>query len=179
MRNFGLINHARREYERTFVPPDIGSEAHGDFPHFTWAPLDDLDRDANHDFRFIVLVIIGMFVIASVLLAACSLALARDLDGRYANSPLHDWFEHLSSGRGPCCSFADGRSVADPDWGTAAVATADGNVMRYWVIVDGQKIIVPPEAVITEPNRDGRAIVWPYQDAAGTQIRCFMPGAGT
>ena len=23
---------------------------------------------------------------------------ARDLDGRYADSPLHDWFNHLASG---------------------------------------------------------------------------------
>jgi hypothetical protein len=41
---------------------------------------------------------------------------ARDLDGRYADSPLHDWFNHLASGRGLCCSMADGEAVADPDW---------------------------------------------------------------
>src|SRR5258706_8615614 len=29
---------------------------------------------------------------------------ARDLDGRYADSPLHDGFNHLASGRGLCCS---------------------------------------------------------------------------
>jgi hypothetical protein len=28
---------------------------------------------------------------------------ARDLDGPYADSPLHDWFNHLASGRGLCC----------------------------------------------------------------------------
>ena len=38
---------------------------------------------------------------------------ARDLDGRYANSPLKPWFDHLASGRGLCCSMADGESVAD------------------------------------------------------------------
>jgi len=42
--------------------------------------------------------------------------MARDLDGRYADSPLHDWFNHLASGRGLCCSMADGDAVADPDW---------------------------------------------------------------
>ena len=41
---------------------------------------------------------------------------ARDLDGRYANSPLKPWFDHLASGKGLCCSMADGESVADPDW---------------------------------------------------------------
>ena len=35
-------------------------------------------------------------------------------------------------------------------------------------------------AVVTEPNRFGPAVVWPYNDRYGnTQIRCFMPGAGT
>ena len=105
-------------------------------------------------------------------------ALARD-DGRYADSRLKPWFDKLASQKGLCCSFADGRTVADPDWGTEPVATADGTQVRYWVRVDGQKIVVPPDALITEPNRDprGRAFVWPYQDTDGkTQIRCFLRG---
>ena len=41
-------------------------------------------------------------------------------------------------------------------------------------------IVVPDAAVVTEPNRFGPAVVWPYNDRHGnTQIRCFMPGAGT
>jgi len=39
---------------------------------------------------------------------------ARD-DGRYANSPLKQWFDRLASGKGLCCSFADGVSVEDID----------------------------------------------------------------
>ena len=42
-------------------------------------------------------------------------AFARD-DGRYANDPLKDWFDHLASDKGMCCSFADGLSVSDVDW---------------------------------------------------------------
>ena len=42
-------------------------------------------------------------------------AVARD-DGRYANSPLKPWFDSLKSGKGPCCSDADGSVVADVDW---------------------------------------------------------------
>ena len=53
---------------------------------------------------------------------------ARD-DGRFANSPLKGWFDRLASGKGLCCSFADGVSVEDSD--------------------------------------------------GATQIRCFIPGAGT
>jgi hypothetical protein len=97
---------------------------------------------------------------------------ARD-DGRYAtmNPATHAWFDHLASGKGLCCSFADGFSIEDVDWDT------DG--ARYRVRVDGQWIDVPEAAIVTEPNRFGPAVVWPYQDADGhTQIRCFLPGAG-
>jgi hypothetical protein len=46
------------------------------------------------------------------------LGLARDLDGKYANSPLKQWFDNLASRRGPCCSVADGQTVEDVDWDT-------------------------------------------------------------
>ncbi|MFY9895895.1 MAG: hypothetical protein WAK63_17385 [Xanthobacteraceae bacterium] len=95
---------------------------------------------------------------------------ARD-DGRYANSPLHAWFDQLASGKGLCCSFADGVSIQDVDWDTQ-----EG---RYRVRLHGEWIFVPESAVVTEPNRFGPAVVWPYMDAEGaTQIRCFLPGAG-
>ena len=96
---------------------------------------------------------------------------ARD-DGRYTNSPLKQWFDGLASGKGLCCSFTDGVSVEDVDW-----KTQDG---RYIVRLHGQWIVVPDSALVREPNRLGPAVVWPYQDATGkTQIRCFLPGAGT
>jgi hypothetical protein len=95
---------------------------------------------------------------------------ARD-DGRYANDPLKPWFDHLASGRGLCCSFADGRAIDDPDVDT------DGN--HYRVRIDGTWIVVPDNAVVTEPNKFGQAVVWPYTDGSGqTQIRCFLPGGG-
>jgi hypothetical protein len=95
---------------------------------------------------------------------------ARD-DGRYANSPLKPWFDQLASGKGLCCSFADGATVEDVDWDTQ-----DG---RYRVRLNGQWVVVPDVALVTEPNRFGPAVVWPYQDVNGaTQIRCFLPGAG-
>src|SRR5262252_5614384 len=41
----------------------------------------------------------------------------------------------------------------------------------------GEWFVVPDAAVVTEPNRFGPAVVWPYNDRYGnTQIRCFMPG---
>jgi hypothetical protein len=96
---------------------------------------------------------------------------ARD-DGRFANSPFKPWFDRLASGKGLCCSFADGFSVQDVDWDTL-----DG---QYRVRIYGQWFVVPDDAVVAEPNRFGPAVVWPYNDRYGnTQIRCFMPGAGT
>jgi hypothetical protein len=113
---------------------------------------------------------------ALTVVALCMLLLvpnrvsARD-DGRYADAPLKTWFDKLASGKGLCCSFADGVSVENVDWDTQ-----DG---RYRVRMQGQWFVVPDTALVTEPNRFGPAVVWPYQDGNGvTQIRCFLPGAG-
>ena len=97
-------------------------------------------------------------------------ALVRD-DGRYANSPLKSWFDRLASGNGLCCSFADGFRVDNVDW--------DTQDSHYRVRLNGEWIVVPDDAVVTEPNKFGPAVVWPYMGTNGqTQIRCFLPGAG-
>ena len=108
-----------------------------------------------------------------VLLSAMSVPVvhARDPDGRYANSPLKQWFDSLRSGKGPCCSDADGSAVSDVDW-----ESKDGH---YRVRLEGEWIDVPEEAVITEPNRVGRTMVWPIHGYMGVTIRCFMPGSMT
>jgi hypothetical protein len=97
---------------------------------------------------------------------------ARDR-GQFANSTpeMRAWFEGLRSGKGPCCSDADGSAVSDVDW-----ETHDGH---YRVRVDSQWVDVPDEAVITEPNRIGRTMVWPIHGYLGVSIRCFMPGSMT
>ena len=118
--------------------------------------------------RLIGPAVAGIALCASVLVP--NQALARD-DGRFANSQLKPWFDKLASGKGLCCSFADGFKVEDVDWDTQ-----NG---RYRVRLNGQWIIVPDNALVTEPNKFGPAVVWPYQDGAGsTQIRCFIPGSG-
>ncbi len=99
------------------------------------------------------------------------LIFARD-DGRYAQSPLKEWFGGLKSNEGAlCCSGADGTALEDPDW-----KSKDGH---YQVRIDGQWMTVPDGAVVTEPNRFGRAMVWPLKGYMGTTIRCFMPGSMT
>jgi len=111
----------------------------------------------------------GSVLIAFLVFPSAS-PMARD-DGRYSGSPLKPWFDSLRSSLGPCCSDADGVIVADPDW-----ESKDGH---YRVRLDGEWIMVPDEAVITEPNRAGRTMVWPIKGAWGTMIRCFMPGSMT
>lgn len=139
----------------------------------------------------IVLVFVGLFIftqggqnlgpaiatigVVILLILIVSPARARD-DGRYAASPLKQWFDQLKSGKGPCCSDADGSAVSDSDWETKGG--------KYRVRLEGQWWPVPDEAVITEPNRAGRTMVWPmYQRALGDvlkiEIRCFMPGSMT
>lgn len=111
-----------------------------------------------------------MVRIILVLLLLSMPALARD-DGRYAGSPLKPWFDGLRSGKGLCCSDADGTALSDVDW-----QTKDGH---YIVRIDGKWIDVPDDAVITEPNRAGRTMVWPVMGISNVQIRCFMPGSMT
>jgi hypothetical protein len=117
-------------------------------------------------------------VVISIFLVQAPLAWGRDLDGRYSGSPLHDWFEHLASGKGLCCSFADGYVVEDADW-----ESKDGHYrVRVPVAVEAADAIwvdVPDEAVITEPNRAGRTMVWPLYGVGRVSIRCFMPGSMT
>ena len=69
------------------------------------------------------------------------------------------------------CSFADGFRVGDVDWDTQGG--------HYRVRLYGEWIVVPNNAVVSEPNKFGPAVVWPYMGTDGqTQIRCFLPGTG-
>jgi hypothetical protein len=115
-----------------------------------------------------------IILVAIALISTALPAGARD-DGRYEGSPLKSWFDSLASGKGLCCSFADGQTIEDVDWDTQR----DGDRVVYRVRIDGQWIVVPDAALVTQPNKFGSAVVWPYKDGDGvTQIRCFLPGAG-
>ncbi|MET4149743.1 MULTISPECIES: hypothetical protein [unclassified Bradyrhizobium] len=97
------------------------------------------------------------------------------------NAELKAWFDGLRSGKGPCCSDADGSALSDSDW-----ESKDGHyrvrIPRLGHVLDGQQqelvwVDVPEEAVISEPNRVGRTMVWPIYGYMGVAIRCFMPGS--
>lgn len=99
---------------------------------------------------------------------------AHDLDGKYAqaNPELHKWVENLKSKKGFCCSNADGLAVEDVDWQTQNKPDS-----HYKVMIDKKWLDVPDDAVITEPNRLGHAMVWPLAvPNIGLTIRCFIPG---
>ena len=102
---------------------------------------------------------------------------ARDPDGRFAASPLKSWFDSLRSGKGPCCSDADGNVVKDADWEVKNghyrvrldVSQVADKVIMDWVDV-------PDEAVLRQPNLYGPTMVWPIKGYLGVSVRCFLPG---
>jgi hypothetical protein len=115
---------------------------------------------------------------------AAPVGYARDR-GQFVNTngELKAWFDGLRSGKGPCCSDADGSAISDSDWDSK-----DGHyrvrVPRYGYLTEGQQqelvwVDVPEEAVISEPNRVGRTMVWPIYGYMGVTIRCFLPGSMT
>lgn len=113
------------------------------------------------------------FVLAFALLLVLSPSgsKGREGDAHGNHGPLKAWFDQLASKKGLCCSFADGISIEDVDWGTE-----NGH---YRVRLNGVWQNVPDAAVVTEPNKYGPAVVWPYSGPDGNGIRCFMPGAGS
>jgi hypothetical protein len=121
----------------------------------------------------VILIAASIFVFETWSMAA----VARDLDGRYAQSPLKPWFDQLASGKGLCCSVADGYTVDDPDW---EVVNGHYRVRIKNIAIPGDPlewVDVPDDALIKEPNQAGRTMVWPTYGYSGVTIRCFMPGA--
>jgi len=103
--------------------------------------------------------------IVLIFLLLCTPALPHDPE----HPELNKWFDNLRSAKGLCCSFADGFAVSDVDW-----ESKDGH---YRVRLENKWIDVPDDALITEPNRVGRTMVWPLRIDGKTFIRCFMPGS--
>lgn len=116
------------------------------------------------------LIMIAVVVGIATVAAWTAGAFARDLDGRWANSPNHGWFKQLKNKHGVlCCDGSDGFRVDHADW-----EVKNG---KYRVMLKGAWYEVPDEALITEPNRVGHTMVWPYEMQGQTHIRCFMPGS--
>lgn len=123
--------------------------------------------------RFLALIICS--TMALVMILTINFAVGKD-DGRYANSKLKSWFDSLQSGKGPCCSDADGNVLQDADW--------ESRAGHYRVKIEGDWYDVPDDAVLTQPNLYKKTVVWPiYYRTMGKldriEIRCFIPGSMT
>ena len=112
------------------------------------------------------------------LLLAAAVILIRDPTGKWANDPLQPWFQSLKSKDGLyCCAKADGHPLEESEW--------DMKYNHYRVFVTGEWAVVPDHAVISGPNKFGKAIVWlwprevlAWGNSASELIRCFIPGSG-
>ena len=76
-----------------------------------------------------------------------------------------------------CCAEADGHPLDESEW--------DIKDNHYRVFVNGEWAVVPDLAVISGPNKFGKAIVWHWPqealargDLPSNFIRCFIPGSG-
>lgn len=136
--------------------------------------------------RFLAVLICS--TMALVMILTINYAVGRD-DGRYANSVLKPWFDQLKSRNGLCCSDADGWALSGVDWESRSGKYRVRIPKTRWLPTKEQRepppevelvwFDVPDDAVITEPNRAGRAMVWPAYGYWGIKIVCFMPGPMT
>ena len=97
---------------------------------------------------------------------------ARD-NGQYAqvDPEIKNWFNSLKNQHNvPCCDTVDGHRLTEADWDTSGD--------HYRVRIEGKWEDVPPEAVLTTPNRIGVPIVWYGGSGQSLKIYCFMPGGG-
>lgn len=115
------------------------------------------------------LALIKLALLFALLIVLCIQAFAHD-----ATRPeLDGWYHDLHAQNGAwCCEGKEATHLADTDW-----ESKDGH---YRVRIDGNWIDVPDGAVITQPNRDGRTLVWPfYINGERAGVRCFLPGSMT
>ena len=109
-------------------------------------------------------------VLSTAVLSTVCHALAHD-NGQFGNVPpeIRAWFKSVKSHAGvPCCDIADGHRT---DY--------DMRESKYWVPINGEWMMVPPEAVVEDlGNPTGDAVVWYSESSGSVYIRCFVPGGG-
>ena len=110
------------------------------------------------------LALVHVLIVAFAVLLFDLHAFGRDLDGRYAQAPLSDWYKAQRNQRGDvCCDRADGFTAND--WGRGPAG--------YWAEVDGKRFQIPPWALSNGSHPRGVAVVWLWFG----EVRCFTPGA--
>jgi hypothetical protein len=129
----------------------------------------------------------NVFAIVVAILLLFTFAAGAHDHGQFANSGIDkSWWNGLKSGRGLCCSFADGVSLKSVDWDTlngqyrVRLCAEPPDSYEEWATCENKKfVIVPDEALVLVPNKYGDAVVWPYIISGEVAVRCFMPGSGT
>ena len=129
-------------------------------------PKTPRSRTSRSRTSFAIRVICAAMLAAPALYCGTSAVRAMD-DGRWAQSPLKPWFDSLKSKKGFCCSVADGQETE-----------YEMRDNHYWAPIDGVWQPVPEEAVITEPNKVGRAMKWILMENGQKRFRCFLPASG-
>ena len=128
-------------------------------------------------------IAIGATLVAMALvLLAVSFAEAHD----NRRPDLIPWFNKLQSGKGPCCDGKEAMHLTLDKWKTRDghyVVEVPRTAMDFDRAREGQYfesmwVVVPDDAVITEPNLDGATMVWPMY-APAVSIRCFIAGTLT
>lgn len=127
-------------------------------------------RPDAEDRRAYGFIILGTAILVAFLFVLMVVTGAKAHDPRRPD--LDGWFSGLkSNGGGLCCSNMDGTALSDVDW--------ESKNGHYRVRLQNEWVDVPDNTVITEPNRAGPTMVWPYYMNGKPVIRCFMPGALT
>lgn len=108
------------------------------------------------------------FMVSALALASNLYSVADKPQWENIDPATRDWFRSLRSPSGiPCCDFADGSRIEDPDY----KENEDGS---YEVFIRGQWIHVDRNHVLIGINRVGYAVYWGVPGIT----YCFMPGAG-
>jgi hypothetical protein len=112
------------------------------------------------------------------LLCLAAAALARNLDGRFAqlDPASRQWLRSQQSPKtgGNCCNEADGEYAEEDIRG--------GHFWTRWPRGNGKWHQVPDDVVIHDPNRNGAPVVWWYLETNSQtgehelKIRCYAPG---
>lgn len=128
------------------------------------------DRQLDALRRVLWFFVIALVVVCSIAYVVVTKAFAHD----HSRPSLDDWFGSLQSQYGTCCGGpkVDATTLDGPDW--------DSKDGKYRVRLEGQWIHVPDGAVLHQPNKDGRTLVWATKGYGGIiTVRCFMPGLMT
>lgn len=106
---------------------------------------------------------------ALVAVFLCAPALAFDSEKWGHDAATSQWFKSLRAPTGiPCCDYADGVRLEDPEWRESQDGT-------YSVFAKGKWWAIDKDHIVTAPNRVGYAILWWPEH--WDHPSCFLPGA--